>query len=494
MYLMYLRKSREDEEVGLKDTLDRHQKILTDLAERLNLDIPQENIFKEVVSGETIDARPEMQKMMAIVETGEVDGVLVVEVERLSRGDMVDQGKVLQAFLYSHTKIITPNKTYDPADDSDRIFFEFGLFMSRREYELINKRLTRGKFESTREGKYIASAPPYGYDRVKIEDGKGYTLVPNSNAVYVKKMYEMACQGYGAMRIANYLDSIGAVPSNSRLWSKNTVERILQNRTYCGYVSWQKKKQYKKIVDGVVVKKYHFSTSQAQYFKGLHEAIIDESTWNKAQTMRIENRHPRCNANHNNLRNPLAGILICGNCGHSMQMKFNGSGNAIYRCVNKECSCTKSKVAHAVIDELLDALKDWLKGYKVTIGKTEYHDYTDEIVSCETEIKDVKSKIDKTCALLEEGVYTVDMFKERNSTLQAQYKTLSGRLSELKASADRADELKRSQVDSVAQGILDNYDSLDVMAKNQLLKEVLVKVEYYPDRLVIFPRLPKGVS
>lgn len=494
MYLMYLRKSREDEEVGLEETLDRHQKILTDLAERLDIDVPEENIFKEVVSGETIDARPEMQKMMAIIETGEVDGVLVVEVERLSRGDMVDQGKVLRTFLYSHTKIITPNKTYDPSDESDRVFFEFGLFMSRREYELINKRLTRGKFESTREGKYISSIPPYGYDRVKIEDGKGYTLVPNQNAVYVKKMYEMACEGYGASRIANYLDSIGAEPTFHRLWSKNTVERILQNKTYCGYVSWQKKKQYKKIVDGAVVKKYRFRVDQAQYFKGLHEAIIDEETFNKAQQMRIGNRKVRCNTKHDNLRNPLAGVLFCGTCGRSMQLKFNGTENGVYRCVNKECSCRKSRVAHAVIGELLDALREWLKGYRVNVGKADYHDYTDEIAATESELKDVKAKIDKTCTLLEDGVYTVEMFKERNSTLQARSTALTERLKELRASADRVEELKRSQVDSVTQEILDNFDDLDVFTKNQLLKEVLVKVEYFPDRLVIYPRLPKGVS
>ena len=136
---IYLRKSRADREAearGEEETLARHERILLDLAKRRGCHIGA--IYREVVSGETISARPVMQRLLQEVESGMWDGVLVVEVERLARGDSIDQGVVARAFQYSDTKIITPTKTYDPNNEFDEEYFEFGLFMSRREYKTIS--------------------------------------------------------------------------------------------------------------------------------------------------------------------------------------------------------------------------------------------------------------------------------------------------------------------------------------------------------------------
>ena len=154
-YAIYLRKSREDieaEKYGDGETLARHEKILMALAKKKSLTISK--IYREVVSGETISERKEMQKLLKDVEAEKWTGILVVEVERLARGDTSDQGMVAKAFKYSHTKIITPLKTYDPDNEFDEEYFEFGLFMSRREYKTINRRLQRGRKLSVQEGKF----------------------------------------------------------------------------------------------------------------------------------------------------------------------------------------------------------------------------------------------------------------------------------------------------------------------------------------------------
>ena len=107
-YLIYLRKSRADQEAEMRgegETLARHEKALLELARRQHL--PIADIYREVVSGETIASRPMMQQLLSEVEQGVWDGVLVMEVERLARGDTIDQGIVAQAFKLSDTKIIT---------------------------------------------------------------------------------------------------------------------------------------------------------------------------------------------------------------------------------------------------------------------------------------------------------------------------------------------------------------------------------------------------
>ena len=139
-YCIYLRKSRADRDSELTsdiDVLKRHEEILLKLAKDLKLNIVK--IYREVVSGDSISARPEMQNLLRDVESGIYEGVLVVEVERLARGDTKDQGTVSDTFKYSNTKIITPVKTYDPSNEFDEEYFEFGLFMSRREYKTINR-------------------------------------------------------------------------------------------------------------------------------------------------------------------------------------------------------------------------------------------------------------------------------------------------------------------------------------------------------------------
>ena len=145
-YIIYLRKSRKDmeaEALGQTDTLKRHRAALLSLSESRGLNVIE--ICEEVVTGDSIAVRPEVQKVLQLVETGNYAGVIVMEVERLARGDTIDQGIIAQTFKYSDTRIITPNKTYDPNNEMDEEYFEFGLFMSRREYNTIKRRLSRGK-------------------------------------------------------------------------------------------------------------------------------------------------------------------------------------------------------------------------------------------------------------------------------------------------------------------------------------------------------------
>ena len=153
--LLYLRKSRDDDNESKEETLARHERMLLDYCSRYDLSI--EKIYREVVSGESIAARPQMQKLLEDVQSGDYHGVVVVELERLSRGNPIDQAEVLEIFKKSQTKIYTLNKIYDFSvdDDLDEEFFEFGLFMSGREYKVIKRRVLRGRKKDKKEGYLI---------------------------------------------------------------------------------------------------------------------------------------------------------------------------------------------------------------------------------------------------------------------------------------------------------------------------------------------------
>ena len=158
--------------------------------------------------------------------------------------DTIDQGVMAQAFKYSGTKIITPLKVYDPANEFDEEYFEFGLFMSRREYKTIKRRLVRGRNASAKEGKWVSGLAPYGYERVRIKGDKGWTLRPVEEQAdivrFIFKLYTSGEEGdngevrrLGTYTISKRLDSLGvAPPSSAQYWNDRTVQCILQNPAY----------------------------------------------------------------------------------------------------------------------------------------------------------------------------------------------------------------------------------------------------------------------
>ena len=252
-YCMYLRKSRADkdyENLSTETILNRHEKTLMELAQKHNYDISK--IFREVVSGETLSQRPQMQILLNEVENNMYDGVLVMEVERLARGNSVDQGIIAQAFKYSNTLIITPTKTYDPQNEFDEEYFEFGLFMSRREYKTINRRLNAGRLASCKEGKFVGSVTPYGYTKEKLKNQKGYKLVPDPDENKVLKLiFDLYTNSMGIRNICKHLDSLGIKPRNSENWNTSTIRDILSNPVYIGKILWQKTYSTKTTKDGL---------------------------------------------------------------------------------------------------------------------------------------------------------------------------------------------------------------------------------------------------
>lgn len=321
IYDAYLRKSRADMELEkLKkfDTLKQHEKFLKDRAKQLGIKI--RHIYREVVSGESIQERPEIQKVLKDIETGTVDGILVVEVERLTRGDSKDQGTISQAFKYSNTLIITLNKIYDPNSDDDEEYFEFGLFMSRREYKAINRRMQRQRLANVLAGKYCASEPPFGYKKVRIKYDKGYTLEPiPEEAEVVKEMFQKRADGMGHDIICNWLNTLEFRPKKSDVWTPSTIKGMLSNPIYLGKIRWNNNKQNKSLVNGQVVKKRKKGTKdQIILVEGLHPAIIEEELFNIVQGIQprqVSTKHGT------ELQNPLATLIRCADCGRSMQRR-----------------------------------------------------------------------------------------------------------------------------------------------------------------------------
>ena len=513
-YAIYLRKSREDiesEKYGEGETLARHEKILTTLALTRNLTIGK--IYREVVSGETISERKEMQKLLKDVENEKWTGVLVVEVERLARGDTADQGRVSKAFKYSHTKIITPVKTYDPDNELDEEYFEFGLFMSRREYKTINRRLQRGREISVSEGKFVGNIAPFGYDRVKLKDSKGYTLSINQNeAPIVKEIFRLyAFESNTINSLVKRLNTMNLKPRISDEWTISSVKDILSNPTYIGKIVWNRRKQKKKTKNGHLI----ISRPRNQeylIYDGLHEPIIDTKTWDLVQEKRKQNTHK---VKHNNIvQNPLVGLVFCEKCGKPMQRRpYNKADKpATLMCSNSKCDNVSSKL-YIVENKIIESLKIWLENYKVNYeikdnSSIDNNKIIEQSISTtKKELEKENNKLNKIYDFLENSIYSKEEFINRSKSIKENIESLENKLKEYTELLDRNNEMqnKKETIIPKLENVIDLYYKLETAEdKNILLKSIIAKVTYLKTEkaikkdsdptnfeLHIYPKIPK---
>ncbi|WP_340010554.1 MULTISPECIES: recombinase family protein [unclassified Paenibacillus] len=129
---VYLRKSRDDGE--FEDVLSKHRDTLLTLVDNRNWTY---RLYEKVASGEKIESRKEMQKFLRHVEDQLYDGVVVMDIDRLGRGENKDWALIKDTFLNSETVIITPNKIYDLEIDNDDVSFDFMSIFARIEYKTI---------------------------------------------------------------------------------------------------------------------------------------------------------------------------------------------------------------------------------------------------------------------------------------------------------------------------------------------------------------------
>lgn len=231
--------------------------MLMDCAGRMGPVVHEHDIYREIVSGESIEARPQMQRLLKAVEMRTYTAVPCIELERLSRGNGAGRARIPKAFQFSNTKITTLDKTYGLASDDgfDGEFFEFGLFMSRREYKTIKRRLLRGRMQSQQEGYFIGSALPFGYGKIKNPEGRGHILVPNEQAPILQMIFRRYAEGDLLAGIVQDLNAAGVQTASSlnAKWSTNRVRDMLRNRVYIGEIDVEKYARNRRMEDGRII-------------------------------------------------------------------------------------------------------------------------------------------------------------------------------------------------------------------------------------------------
>ena len=485
-YIMYLRKSRMDndyQDMSVEETLKRHEHILTELASYRGYNVV--TIYREVASGESIYQRPYMQQLLEDISTGDYAGVIVMDNDRLSRGSSFESGYISQIFQVSNTKIITPAKTYDLNVDQDEQFADMKFMFSRYEYKAITGRMERGRKISAQEGRFMGSSAPFGYRRVKIQGDKGYTLeIVPEEAETVRMIFDWYIAGLGYRAIAERLNELGIKTKTGKEWSTPIVSVMLRSPVYCGKIRMSYK-QTVKVIEGGKVKKKRKRNNEAPVYDGLHQGIVPEEVFNRAQKMRTLNNNNSTNR-QGVFSNYFAGLIYCKCCGKKM-VRQKSRGVERILCLNNKCKDNMSAPLAVIENHVLNALRRWLVEYKIQIESTETgisaDMYMASLGSIDSELAKLREQLDSVCNFLEQGVYDVSTFTLRSSKIQDGIKELELKKAELENRIAElgSNEDKKDSVIPKAEQILESYDILTAEEKHRLYKELLSRIDYYRD-------------
>ena len=370
--LVYLRKSRSDDPtLTVEEVLAKHEAMLDEWAERnLGSKVPDENKFYEVVSGETIKERPEFQRVLQMIESPKYKAIMVVEVQRLSRGDLEDAGRLIKLLRYTNTYCITPPKTYDIRDEYDRDMFERELKRGNEFLEYTKKIMNNGRLLSVSQGNYIGSVPPYGYDKTWVMDGKRKcpTLKENKEqADVVRMIFDMYVnQDMGRTNIAHRLDELGIKPPKGKFWSPEALKDMLENVHYIGKVKWNWRKTVTIVEDGQIIKTNPKSkVGEYLIYDGKHEAIISEELFQAAREKQGRNHRTKSTTK---IRNPLAGLLWC-QCGRSMTLRTYKPHKSEPRllCTGQVHCKSGSCLYEEMIDRVCEILKQCIEDFEIRL-------------------------------------------------------------------------------------------------------------------------------
>ena len=482
-YIMYLRKSRADNpHESVEEVLGKHETILQEYAERqYGGRIPESCIYREIVSGETVSERPKMLEVLARIEDPRLKGVLVVEPQRLSRGDLEDCGKVTNAFRYSSTEVITPNMAYDLSNKMQRKFFEQELMRGNDYLEYTKEILLRGRIASVKRGNYIGNTPPFGYNKVAADDG--FTLEPNEYAPAVRLVFEMFVhEGKTPLAIGRHLDSIGIKPHRAKAWEACSIRSMLRNKHYIGYVFFGTHRTEKTYENGQLIKRRSRPVNEEGEIimaKGKHPAIVPMELFEAAQQKIANNPRAHIDAQ---LRNPFAGIIFCHKCGRALFQRSYAHAKQRIECRDSHGCGSKSTYMENIVNAVVYALEqEHLPDIEMRLKNDEGQSATLQkrlIEKLSNDLKELEAKEEKQFDLLESGTYTEEVFTRRNQALHAQMEEIKSQIFQARASMPKEIDYAGTIVKLKNAIAALRNDNISVEEKNKLLRAIIQRIEY----------------
>ncbi len=401
-------------------------------------------------SGSNIN-RPRLTELIDDIESGKISHVIVYKLDRLSRSQKDTLFLIEDVLIPNGVSFVSLNENMDTSTPIGRAMLGIMSAFAQLERETIKERTRMGMKERVKSGLWRGGGKiPFGYD---YDSEKGI-LVPNEDAETVREMYRLYLDGHSMMSVAR---SVG-------LKYERMAEQILRRKTNCGYIVYN-----------------------GSEYKGQHEAIVSEETYNRALKMMEERSRARYGD-----KSLLAGLIYCGVCGSKMRyQKWGKAGYKIY-CYSQDKG--KPHLSHG---EKCDNLKIWADELEDAVKNDLFIIADKEIEDEKEERKDASEYIDGQIARLNKrlkNLYNLyadsgdDALTETISEIKKELDRARGRKAELEKEREELSGLieMRSSLKSVS----DTWDYMTLKEKQNVLRSLIEKIVITYDKTDIYYKLP----
>lgn len=492
--VIYLRKSRGDEG---EDVLLNHRNTLIEYA---NSEGWHYDIYEEIASGERLSSREKIQEVLKQIEQGFYDGILVMDIDRLTRGSMKERGEILEVFQYANIPIITPAKTYDVSDIGEIMMYEIRGTFAHAELKKITERLVSGKKAGAKQGKLTNGKPPYPYEyeREIITDENGKVRVtgnivvnPEKNEIYQFIKHRYLHDKKGTEEIAVWLNNHCIPSPNGSVWHNNAIRRLLVHEFHLGKVIygkniWKKDRNGKK---RVVSKRDEREWSVGF---GIHEQLKTQEEHDDILRMLSQNNKIPKRSRQGCF--PTSGLMYCAKCGHLMNYsvgRLEAKTGKVFdytKCSYKnpyglKCPQRGTKMNEDFYENLytiiLDRFIDTVRLEEIQHRRKEQNQGKALLKRKKAELVEHETALNKIMEAYENGIYSIKQFEDRKKTREEAVFKLRQEIMELEHENQNSrvynkDELKH-KVKEFKEGWANATTSQE---KNLLLKSVVKRIEY----------------
>lgn len=370
--------------------------------------------------------RPGLQDIVKDVKEGALDKVVVYKLDRLSRSQLDTLYLIEKVFLANGTDFVSMSENFDTSTPFGRAMIGILAVFAQLEREQIKERMSMGKEARAKEGKWHGgSTPPIGYDYDKGED---ILRINEYETMQVRELFDLFVKGTPLRSIETMFYRKGYKHKHG-VWSTKAMRRVLGNKVYIGYMSYN-----------------------GQYYKAMHDPIIDKIVFDKAQQL-LKERADNYNATGSKAgiqTTYLGGLLYCKHCGgkyakDAQKQRGGKPDRLIYTCYSrskrmrqmiKDPNCknkiwTMSELDNAVFEEIRQLAMDPDYIRNARADKADREDTPNKVAILQTKIKELDEQISRFMDLYGIGKFTIDQVSGKIDPLNEERAKLEKELENL---------------------------------------------------------------
>lgn len=414
--------------------------------------------------------RPGLAKLIADVESGKVDKVLVYKLDRLSRSQKDTLHLIEDVFLAHGVDFVSMSENFDTATPLGRAMIGILSVFAQLEREQIKERMIMGKDARAKKGLFHGSAnAPIGYDYINGQ------LIPNEyEAAQVVNAFEWADDGKGIYAIASIFNEAGYSTKYGR-WKHMTVRRVLRNPVYIGQLR-----------------------HGAELYDAPHEPLIDKALFDRVQKRmdKASDEFTRQQKRPWKAASYLGGLLVCARCGSHYvrtvykQQRKNGEivEYSYYSCVSRRAPnshgakanhCDNKNWRTEDLDNLIFAEIKKLTLKPIAIPEKSELEIEKKRKAIKENIRKLDDKISKLIDLYAVGGIPIDGVQKRIAELNGQKERLTEELNE-------KESMTPQEAREIALTFDDVFRQADFDEIRSLLALLIEKIELDGENIKIF--------